>query len=719
MQTNKYFSQFGNLTFNRQAMQQKLPHDIYKGILHTIETGCGVDRNQADNIAHAMKEWALEKGVTHYCHWFQPLSGISAEKHDCLLEIDEGRPIARFSGAQLFQGEPDASSFPNGGIRSTFEARGYTAWDPSSPAFIIEAGKSRILAIPSVFLGYHGEALDTKTPLLRSMKALSEAATEALSLFDCQVKWVRPLLGVEQEYFLVRKEFFNNRQDLQLTGRTLLGAGSPKGQLLEDHYFGRIPANITEFMQDLDETLHNLGIPAKTRHNEVAPAQFEIACLHEVANLAADHNQLLMQILSAKAREHNFEVLLHEKPYAGVNGSGKHCNWSLADSDGKNLLSPGPCPRSNYKFLFFLCAVLQAVHRYEDIIRSSIASAGNDFRLGANEAPPAIMSVFIGEELTKIVEEILQGQIGEESCKNMLDAGIPAIPAVKQDSTDRNRTSPFAFTGNKFEFRAVGSAQPVAIPITFINLAVAEAVREMSAAIKTEISAGNDFNTALLNVLQKSIRQSTPIRFEGNNYGVEWLIESARRGLSSALNTPQALNAWKKEKNIRLFADNMVMDASELEARRIICLHQYCTNILIEAHTLCRMIRQHVIPAVTKQQELFAGSLHKIQQLMPEIKKLQTNAPRSSREQIPTDCQFRQLHNFLLHYAELIADVEHLENLSTHLKNLEKEEEKAFFCAEKLLPAMEKLRQTADTMEILTGKDFWTLTDYSDLLHRL
>ena len=696
--------QFGNLTFNREAMREKLPEEVYNKLINCMEKFTALDRDLADTIAHGIKEWALEHGVTHYCHWFQPLTGSTAEKHDSLLDLKDGKAIERFSGDQLVQGEPDASSFPSGGMRSTFEARGYTAWDPSSPVFIVKTKNASILTIPSIFISYHGQALDKKAPLLRSMNILSRAATEALTLFDRKVDWVRPTLGPEQEYFLVPKALYDQRMDLKLAGRTVLGAPSPKDQQLDDHYFAQIRYKILDFMHDVEVQLRSLGVPVKTRHNEVAPSQFEIAVVYQFANIATDQNQLLMHVIREVALEHGFEALFHEKPFAGINGNGKHCNWSLQDSEGNNLLKPGTNPRENLPFLFFVTAVLQGVHQYEALLRSSIAKPGNDHRLGANEAPPAIISVFLGEEMTKIMEEIRKGHQGTMESPRTLDSGVEAIYDLMQDNTDRNRTSPFAFTGDKFEFRAVGGEQSVALPLTFINTVVGDALIELTQKVKEKVSSGSSTSEAVRMVMQESVESSTPIRFEGNNYGEEWVIEAEKRGLSNLRKTPVALQVWEDQKNIDLLARHQVLSPEELDARYHVELEKYSTKLLIEASTLIKMSEGTVIPASVDYQARMAGSIiaAKNAGLSGEAAKAQ----ESVVNRIST-----ALGNLINHLGSLKSSIAQAHELE------EKAFEMAHFISETVVADMDAVREQADILEQSVDTASWKMPDYTDLLH--
>src|SRR5262245_24571823 len=575
---------FGSNTFDETAMKQKLPKAVYHSLLETVRRGERLEATIANEVAHAVKEWALAKGATHFCHWFQPQTGLTAEKHDAFLTFDEqGSPMERFSGAQLIQSEPDASSFPSGGMRTTFEARGYTAWDPSSPIFIVDGPNGKTLCVPSVFISYHGDALDNKTPLLRSMEYLSERALSILRLFgDQDSSRVVPTLGPEQEYFLIDRAFHALRPDLVASGRTLVGAKPPKGQELEDHYFGSIKDRILAFMQECEHELYKLGIPVKTRHNEVAPSQYETAPIFEEANVASDHNQIVMETMSRVARRHNLACLLHEKPFAGVNGSGKHCNWSLMDSQGRNLLEPGATPERNLEFLVFLGAVLKAVHRRAGLLRAAIASSGNDHRLGANEAPPAIISVFLGEQLTRVLDALEKGELQGAAGMERIALGIRQLPEVARDNTDRNRTSPFAFTGNKFEFRAVPSSSSISIPIAVLNAAVAEALGEAEAALKGRLGQGMSLPDAVLEVVREAVGATKAVRFEGNNYAAEWVDEAQRRGLPNLRNTPEALAELVRPEARTFLARAKVFSEAESDARYHVKLERYLKDIEVE-----------------------------------------------------------------------------------------------------------------------------------------
>ena len=603
-------------------MRERLPKDAYKKLRDTIKSGEKLDMSIANTVAHAMKEWAISKGVSHFTHWFQPQTGLTAEKHDAFLELDEGEVIERFKGNQLVQGEPDASSFPSGGSRTTFEARGYTMWDPSSPAFIVEGPKGGILCIPSVFISYTGEVLDKKTPLLRSMDVLSNSALKVLRLFGNEnAKRVITTIGTEQEYFLIDKAFYLLRPDLQLTGRTLQGAPSPKGQQLDDHYFGSIKERVLAFMQDTESELYKLAVPAKTRHNEVAPHQFEIAPIFAEANVGADRNQLIMEVLKKTANRHGMALLLHEKPFAGINGSGKHNNWSMSDADGNNLLDPGDTPEKNLQFLIFLVSVLRAVHKYGGLLRMTIASAGNDHRLGANEAPPAIISVFLGEQLSTILDDIKEGRKTKKAKDNVIDLGLSKMPSIFRDYTDRNRTSPFAFTGEKFEFRAIGSSASVSLANTVLSTAVAESIDLLVAEIEQAMENGEKLDAAVLKVLQNHIIETEPIRFEGNNYSQEWEEEAERRGLLNIKKTGYALDLLMDEENVNLLLSKGIFKTkAEIENRYNTKLEQYITALEIEAQTFCDMVNTRIIPAgIAYQNQLLSvvKGLNEMKDLIP------------------------------------------------------------------------------------------------------
>ncbi|MCY4781491.1 glutamine synthetase III [Sphingobacterium sp. UT-1RO-CII-1] len=599
IESSKPTTIYGKNVFTIAKMKDYLSKNTQKELVQLIEGGHQISREVADHVAQAMKTWAISNGASHYTHWFQPLTGTTAEKHDAFFEPDEnGEAIEKFSSDSLVQQEPDASSFPSGGIRNTFEARGYTAWDPSSPAFIFETFAGKTLCIPTVFVSYTGESLDYKAPLLKANAAIDKAATEVVQYFDRSVTKVNTSLGIEQEYFLVDISLYNARPDLQLTGRTLFGHMSAKGQQLEDHYFGSIPERVLAYMVDLENEALKLGIPLKTRHNEVAPSQFECAPMFEEINLAIDHNQLLMNLMEQVASRHNFKVLLHEKPYSGVNGSGKHNNWSLVTNTGVNLLSPGKTPKNNLMFLTFFINTIKAVYEHADLLRASIASHSNDHRLGANEAPPAIISIFLGTQLDEILDEVESARVAKK-VKNeaSLWHGIPKIPELKLDNTDRNRTSPFAFTGNKFEFRAVGSSANSAQPMTILNAIVAAQLREFKIEVDKQIKKDVKKDLAILNILRKYIKDSKAIRFEGNGYSEEWAIEAAERGLSNIQSTPKALDVYIKEETITLLENMGIYNRRESEARHEILLENFFKKIQIEARVIGEVVTNQIAPA--------------------------------------------------------------------------------------------------------------------------
>ena len=604
---------FGINAFGVRQMRDKLPKDVYKKLQASIQQGKKLDVDIAPTLAQVIKEWAISRGATHFTHWFQPQTGLTAEKHDAFLSLDDdGSPIESFTGEQLIQSEPDASSFPSGGLRSTWEARGYTAWNPASPVFIAEWAGVRTLCIPSVFIGYNGEALDEMTPLLRSTDALSARSIELLSLLgDKGVTRVSTTLGPEQEYFLIDRSHFALRPDLIMGGRTLIGAPPPRGQQLEDHYFGGIPERIQACIAEVEYELYKLGVPIVTRHNEVAPCQFEMAPRYEVTDVAVDHNQLVMATLRRVALRHGLQALLHEKPFAGINGSGKHCNWSMsvhsdkADLDGVNLLKPGKTPHQNIRFLVFLAAVLKGVHKYSGLLRSGIGTSGNEHRLGANEAPPAIISVFMGEFLTQVIDAIADGKVPASAEEAMLNLGVARLPEVQQDVTDRNRTSPFAFTGNKFEFRAVGSSQSIAFPVALLNAAVAGAISEITDELRAELKKTKKVDDAVLKVVRKVFKDTAAVRFEGNNYSEEWVKEARKRGLLNLRRAPEALAQLVTKESRALLSGLGILTEEELESRYHVRLERYIKDMLIELHTMREMVETLVLPAALG----YAGSL--------------------------------------------------------------------------------------------------------------
>jgi len=697
---------FAKNVFNDKAMQQFLNLDAYKALKDVIYLGKKIDRNMADHVAIGMKQWALSKGATHYTHWFQPLTGITAEKHDAFFEItnETAEAVERFSGSALVQQEPDASSFPNGGIRNTFEARGYTAWDPTSPAFIY----GRTLCVPTVFISYTGEALDYKTPLLRALNAIDHAATQVSNYFDKNVKKVITTLGWEQEFFLVDATLATSRPDILLTGRTLLGHTSAKGQQLEDHYFGSIPSRVLSYMRDLENECMLLGIPIKTRHNEVAPNQYELAPIFEETNLAIDHNSLLMDVMQKVAERHHFKVLFHEKPFKGVNGSGKHNNWSLATNTGVNLLSPGKTPMNNLQFLTFFINTIKAVDTYEDLLRASITSAGNDHRLGANEAPPAIISVFIGSQLTKVLEElegVSKGKLSPEEKTDLKLNVVGKIPDVLLDNTDRNRTSPFAFTGNKFEFRAVGSNANCANSMTVINTIVAKQLQDFKKEVDKLIEEkGLKKDEAIFNILREYIKTSKRILFEGDGYSSVWENEAKKRGLSNHKTTPEALKTRVSEKAICLFKQMEVMNEVEVKARYEIELEEYIKKIQIEGRVLGDIARNHVIPTAIRYQSLVVKNLNGLKNVFGDEFKI------FGKEQI-------QIVKEISHHIEIINSkvIEMTEERKKSNAITDIAQQAKAYC-EKVKPFFDQIRYHCDKLELVVDNEIWTLTKYRELL---
>lgn len=697
---------FGSNVFNDKAMKQFLTSDAYKGVKDAVQHGTKIDRKLADYIAMGMKEWALTKGVTHYTHWFQPLTGATAEKHDAFFDIsyDGLESFEKFGGGQLVQQEPDASSFPNGGIRNTFEARGYTAWDPTSPAFIF----GTTLCIPTVFISYTGEALDYKTPLLRALNAVDEAATDVCKYFDKNVKKVTATLGWEQEYFLVDSSLANSRPDLMLTGRTLLGHTSAKGQQLDDHYFGSIPSRALAYMRELEEECMLLGIPVKTRHNEVAPNQFELAPIFEETNLAVDHNSLLMDVMSKVGERHDFKVLFHEKPFKGVNGSGKHNNWSMATDTGVNLLSPGKTPMSNLQFLSFFINTIKAVQEYEELLRASIATASNDHRLGANEAPPAIISVFIGDQLTKVLAElegVSKGKLSPEEKTDLKLNVVGKIPDVMLDNTDRNRTSPFAFTGNKFEFRAVGSSANCANAMTTLNSIVAKQLREFKKEVDALIDKkGLKKDEAIFNVLREYIKGTKNILFEGDGYSEAWEKEAKKRGLSNHKTTPSALKAKVSKKALDLFSDLNVMNHVEVEARYEIELEEYTKKIQIEGRVLGDIARNHVIPTAIRYQNTLIENVCGLKEIFGK------DFEKIAKEQIFL------IKEISAHIEGINSNVEAMTEARKKANALTDAQKMAEAYCDKVKPYFEIIREHCDKLELLVDDEIWTLTKYRELL---
>ena len=697
---------FGSNVFNDKAMKQFLTSDAHKGVKDAVQHGTKIDRKLADYIAMGMKEWALSKGVTHYTHWFQPLTGTTAEKHDAFFETsyDGSDPVEKFGGGQLVQQEPDASSFPNGGIRNTFEARGYTAWDPTSPAFIF----GTTLCIPTVFISYTGEALDYKTPLLRALNAVDEAATDVCKYFDKNVKKVTATLGWEQEYFLVDASLANSRPDIVMTGRTLLGHTSAKGQQLDDHYFGSIPSRALNYMRELEEECMLLGIPVKTRHNEVAPNQFELAPIFEETNLAVDHNSLLMDVMSKVGERHDFKVLFHEKPFQGVNGSGKHNNWSMATDTGVNLLSPGKTPMSNLQFLSFFINTIKAVNEYEELLRAAIATASNDHRLGANEAPPAIISVFIGQQLTKVLAElegVTKGKLSPEEKTDLKLNVVGKIPEVILDNTDRNRTSPFAFTGNKFEFRAVGSSANCANAMTTLNSIVAKQLKDFKIEVDTLIEKKDlKKDEAIFNVLREYIKETKNILFEGDGYSEAWEKEAKKRGLSNHKTTPTALKAKVSKKALDLFKDLNVMNHIEVEARYEIELEEYTKKIQIEGRVLGDIARNHVIPTAIRYQNTLIENVRGLKDIFGK------DFEKIAKEQISI------IKEISAHIEGINTNVEAMTEARKKANALTDAQKMAEMYCDKVKPYFDVIREHADKLELVVDDEIWTLTKYRELL---
>ncbi|MFH0791108.1 MAG: glutamine synthetase III [Candidatus Omnitrophota bacterium] len=700
---------FGENTFCLETMQKHISQDTFEAFKLWMSAGKTITLKQADEIAEAMKEWAIAKGASYYTHWFQPMTGLTAEKHDSFISVTgTGKVIEKFSGNKLIQGEPDASSFPSGGIRATFEARGYTAWDPTSPAFIIESKLGKTLCIPTIFISYHGEALDKKLPLLRSDDVLNKAAAGLLKLFGHrQVKKVFSTCGPEQEYFLIDKNYYNLRQDLLLTGRTLVGAPSPKGQQLEDQYFGTIKERVINYMFEVAEEAYKLGIPLMTRHNEVAPHQYEFAPVFEESNIACDHNQLLMEVMKKAALRHNLVCLLHEKPFARINGSGKHLNWSLADDEGNNLLNPGETPEDNLQFLAVLVSVLRAVYYHADLLRASVAIAGNEHRLGANEAPPAIISVFLGEQLTGILDMIEKGAKTKVSKQDIVDLGLARLPKFNKDMTDRNRTSPFAFTGAKFEFRAVGSSQNVSTPITVINTIIAESLDYTADKIRNAQAKGGDFNTAVLKVIAQIVKETKHICFEGNNYSEQWIKEAKKRGLPNVASTSEALSALIKTENIALFEKYKVFSKEELSARYRIWIDMYNLMLEIEANTLNEMVNASIVPAGFEYQQLLADNLAKLAVLKKGLKiNFSAEALNDQKEHLKDVVS--KIYYVRHNTKEMMRLLENARNLD--------HEKKAKVYFKELKALMEHIRKHVDDLECVVPDEHWDLPKYREML---
>lgn len=700
---------YGRDVFSMRIMRERLPKAVYERLEDACKHGGGLAAGDADIVASAMKDWAIERGATHYTHWFQPMTGTTAEKHDAFVTPDaSGRLINEFSGKMLIKGEPDASSFPSGGIRSTFEARGYTAWDPTSPAFIMEAGRGKTLYVPTVFFSYTGESLDRKTPLLRSLDAVSRQALRILRLFgNSRATHVNAMVGAEQEYFLVDKRYYALRDDLKMAGRTLFGAKPCKGQELEDHYFGAIGQRVLGFMAEVEERMLALGIPARTRHNEVAPAQFELAPMFEAANIATDHNMLTMEILRGTAEKHGFVCLLHEKPFAGINGSGKHNNWSLCDSEGNNLLEPGATPLDNAQFLVFLAAVLKAVRRYSVALRLGTIGAGNDHRLGANEAPPAIISVFLGEQLTEIIESIAAGKNGGkgESSKGkegVMRVGVSSLPALPKDTTDRNRTSPFAFTGNKFEFRAVGSSQSIAPANIALNSAMANVLDDFATELEAATGKGESLESAVQALLARSYKESMPVVFNGNGYSGEWQKEAAKRGLPNLPDTVSVISRYSDPEVMETFLRQGVLSERELLARQEILFEHYIRDIHIETKLVQNLGRAVILPVALR----WTGKLGQAARLASEL------APENEKK-IPEMEYYARARD---HLIGLMDALDKLDATHDELDKMTGTEKRAQAARDRLLPLMAECRLHADTLETMVDDAVWPLPKYNEML---
>ena len=692
---------FGSQVFNDSVMKRMLPEETYETLKKSIAEGTGLTLDIANIVANAMKDWAIEKGATHYTHWFQPMTGVTAEKHDSFITPEgPGKIIMEFSGKELIKGEPDASSFPNGGIRATFEARGYTSWDPTSFAFI----KDDTLCIPTAFYSYGGEALDKKTPLLRSVEEIDKQAMRIVRLFgDESAKNVRVTVGPEQEYFLIDKELYEKRKDLMFTGRTILGAKPPKGQEMDDHYFGAIKPRVAAFMKELDEELWKLGVLAKTEHNEAAPAQHELAPIYSDVNLATDHNQITMEVMKKTAAKHNLVCLLHEKPFLGVNGSGKHNNWSISTDTGVNLLEPGKSPQANFRFLLILSAVIKAVDEYQDLLRVTVANAGNDHRLGAAEAPPAIVSMFLGEQLTGILESIEKHEEYGEKAKTNMEVGVHVLPTFQKDTTDRNRTSPFAFTGNKFEFRMPGSSFSIAGPNTILNTIVAEELEQF--ADELEKSEDEDFARAVRRIIRRTYREHRRIIFNGNNYSEEWVSEAKVRGLSNYPTTPEAIPHFADKKNVELFKKHRIYTEREIHSRCEILLENYCKTVNIEALTMIDMVRKEIIPAVCEYTKILSETALSKRELIKDLP-LKTESELIKKLALLTD--------------DLFEKVGTLENAVEKVSSFEGDfAEKAMMYKDEVVNVMADLRCVADEIEANVSEKYWPYPTYCDLLFRI
>ncbi len=715
-QNRRVSEYYGENTFSFALMREKLPRQAYAQLEQAIGNYQGLPAEAAEAVADAIREWALSKGATAYTHWFQPLTGLTAEKHDSFIEPDgSGGAVERFSGAMLLKSEPDASSFPHGGMRSTFEARGYAAWDPSSPAFILDGPKGKTLYLPSVFVSYDGQVLDKKAPLIKSIRALNQQALRLLRLLGHRADWVYPTVGAEQEYFLVDLEHFQARPDLRILGYTIFGEKSPKGQQFGDHYFGSIRDRVLGFMQELEIELYRLGIPAKTRHNEVAPNQFELACHHELANLAADHNQLVMELLKRVARRHGLAALLHEKPFSLINGSGKHNNWSLQDSAGVNLFDPGSTRVENIRFLCLLAALLDGIRDYGDLLRAIIADPGNDLRLGSHEAPPAVMSVFLGDEITSILNRLERGRLDSMGTRDSFSTGVPFIPHFPKDATDRNRTSPIAFTGNKFEFRAVGSSASIAMPNAVINVLMAEGLRRLADLVESKTADGMETERASLEAVRETYARARPVHYEGDNYSREWIREAGARGLAIAGNTPEALEFLKRSKNIELFERHGVMSRGELGARHRVKQDVYVKTVELELRTARNMLRTLFLPAGFRYQADLSGSI-----------RLRAEAFGGGlRGEEPADPppdvlqgQREYLRKVSLRVDEIIRKLSELDSQNEELKKLDPDQA-AEFCARSVRPALQAAREVVDDLEERVDAGLWPIPRYWQMLSGL
>jgi glutamine synthetase len=696
----KATDEFGSLTFNEETQRARLPKDVFRALRRSIAHGESLDPSIADIVASALKDWAVEHGATHYTHWFQPMTGITAEKHDAFINpTPDGRAVAEFSGKELVKGEPDASSFPSGGMRSTFEARGYTAWDPTSPPWLLVTPQGTTLVIPTAFVSWTGEALDKKTPLLRSQEALSKQAVRILKLFGSKAQRVTTTCGPEQEYFLIDRQFYFNRPDLINAGRTLFGARPPKGQEMEDHYFGSIPDRVLAFMMEVERELYKVGVPLKTRHNEVAPSQYEVAPIFENANVATDHQMMTMEMLRRVAPKYGLACLLHEKPFAGVNGSGKHLNWSMSDDQGNNLLNPGDTPHENVQFLVFCAAVLRAVNKYQGLLRFSIASAGNDHRLGANEAPPAIISIFLGDMLTDIFQQIEKaGAAKTTKTGGIMDIGVNVLPKLPRDAGDRNRTSPFAFTGNKFEFRAVSANQSIALPNVALNVAVTESLDHVATELEKELKRGTKLQAAVKTLLTKLIKENKRIIFNGNGYSEEWQKDAAKRGLLNLRTSVDAYGEALKPDVVKAFEKYGVLNERELHARYEVALEQYNKTVNIEAQLMVLMANRYILPAGFRYQGQLASSVAAVKA-----------AGASARETKKTLDDVTKLVD------EMKSRVEQLHALLDHEANGDAVKHAKYF-RDKVIPAMNALREAGDALEGLVPQDLWPLPTYREML---